>query len=74
MQALQLVLMFVSLVIGLSQAVKEVRPMMGPITVQKEPEYLYRYSDAQYHYYSDASSHYWCRVTPAGVKEYATIP
>lgn len=71
MQAIQILLMLVSVVIGLSQAVKEVRPMIGPVA---QPEYLYRYSDNQFHYYSDQSSHRWCRVNAAGVKEYATIP
>jgi hypothetical protein len=74
---LQLAMGIVSLLIGLTQMTKESMPLVQNIVAQRQapnPNFQYRYSDANYRYYSDSTGQNWSRVNAQGYIEYAQIP
>lgn len=83
---IQIAAAVVSVLLGISQIVKE-RPLMNIIqpamsqTMLKadeisrmEIQWQYRGNDQHWVYYSDQIGRYWCRVNQQGIREYSENP
>lgn len=74
---LQISAAIVTLVIGLFNINKEVRPVVQKHLYQNKSttwQWIPKGYDNYYHYYSDSTGTFWCRVNHQGVCEYATNP
>lgn len=76
MMILQISAAIVTLVIGLFNINKEVRPVIQKHLYQSKNTWQWTYKgyDNNFQYYSDPSGYYWCRVNKNGICEYATNP